>query len=138
MDAGTEPDLLRFVRELPRPPQDVWPFVAGHGDGLGEWLAVAEVFEPRLGGAVTLRPPDRPALSGRITAWDVERVAEYALDDHRVRFRFHLEPRGEQGTTLRCTVEYRAGGVDADPRGHGAVSMWRDRLTALAGVLAPR
>jgi uncharacterized protein YndB with AHSA1/START domain len=138
MDAGTDTDSLRFVRELPRPPQDVWPLVAGHGERLGEWLAVAEVFEPRLGGAVTLRRPDGTAAAGRITAWDVERVAEYALEDGRVRLRLHLEPHGEQGTTLRLTAGVRGGRPGDDELGRGSPAVWHDRLTALAEALGER
>ncbi|MFI9443652.1 MULTISPECIES: SRPBCC domain-containing protein [Streptomyces] len=75
----------------------VWATVAT-SEGLRAWLAVAEPFEPRLGGAVGLQG------EGRITAWDVERVAEYTVQG-RGRVRFHLEPAHPTGTTVRFTHE---------------------------------
>ncbi|MGX5184681.1 SRPBCC domain-containing protein [Streptomyces avermitilis] len=75
----------------------VWAAVATP-EGLRAWLAVAEPFEPRLGGAVGLQG------EGRITAWDVERVAEYTVQG-RGRVRFHLEPAHPTGTTVRFTHE---------------------------------
>lgn len=114
---------LHFTLHLPRPLEEVWPVLAGHGDRLREWLAAAEVFEPRLGGAVALRwlntGTGGEAVPGRITAWDVERVAEYTLEDFHGRVRFHLEPYGEQATTLRFTNEI-----------HGDDHLRRDCLAA--------
>ncbi|GAA3789809.1 hypothetical protein ACFS5L_40070 [Streptomyces phyllanthi] len=106
---------LHFTLHLPRHPVErVWPVVAGHGDGLRTWLAAADTFEPRLGGAVALRwlntgpgGETPPAVAGRITAWDVERVAEYTLEGFHGRIRLHLEPDGEHGTTLRFSNEIR-------------------------------
>ncbi|GAA3088066.1 hypothetical protein GCM10010449_09650 [Streptomyces rectiviolaceus] len=78
-------------------------------EGLPGWLAAADVFEPRLGGAVTLRwlnGDESATHSGHITAWDPERVAEYTIDLHG-RCRFHLEAAdGKAGTTLRFTNEF--------------------------------
>ncbi|MER6129715.1 hypothetical protein ABT173_45605, partial [Streptomyces sp. NPDC001795] len=78
-----------------------------------------EPFEPRLGGAVGLRLPEGTAW-GRITAWDVERVAEYTVEG-RDRIRFHLEPGHTKGTTVRFTHESK------DARDPG----WRDRFEHL-------
>ncbi|MEU5957377.1 SRPBCC domain-containing protein [Streptomyces sp. NPDC047525] len=99
---------LHHELRLPHPVEKVWAAVATP-EGLPGWLAAADVFEPRLGGAVTLRwlNGDEPAThSGHITAWDPERVAEYTIDLHG-RCRFHLETAdGKTGTTLRFTNEF--------------------------------
>ncbi|MER6369388.1 SRPBCC domain-containing protein [Streptomyces mirabilis] len=107
--------LLRF----PQPVENVWAAVAT-SDGLGGWLAAADVFEPRLGGAVTLRGIG----SGRITAWDVERIAEYTVEG-RGRIRFHLEPTRPSGTTVRFTHESPR---DEDPG-------WRQRFEHLSAYV---
>ncbi|MDF2272763.1 SRPBCC domain-containing protein [Streptomyces coacervatus] len=93
--------MLHFLVRVPRRMEDVWPAVATP-EGLAQWFTAADVLEPRLGGAVTLRDLG----SGSVTAWDVDRVAEYTLDDGD-RIRFHLERDGDEGTTLRFTHEYR-------------------------------
>lgn len=88
-----------YLLRLPQPVDRIWAAVATPG-GLAGWLARAEVFEPRLDGAVELRGLG----AGRITAWDVERVAEYAVEGWG-RVRFHLEPGRPAGTTVRLTYE---------------------------------
>ncbi|MFF4250855.1 SRPBCC family protein [Streptomyces sp. NPDC001663] len=109
--------ILHFLVRIPRPMEQVWEAVATP-EGLAEWLTAADVLEPRLGGAVTLRDLG----SGRVTAWDVDRVAEYTLDDGG-RVRFHLERDGEGGTTLRFTREFR-GEEESEPH-------WRSRFERL-------
>ncbi|MCD9876079.1 SRPBCC domain-containing protein [Streptomyces guryensis] len=99
--------MLHFLVRVPRRMEDVWPAVATP-EGLAEWFTAADVLEPRLGGAVTLRDLG----SGRVTAWDVDRVAEYTLDDGG-RVRFHLERDGDEGTALRFTHEYRGDAASA-------------------------
>ncbi|MEU8978864.1 SRPBCC domain-containing protein [Streptomyces sp. NPDC048309] len=91
--------VLHYLLRLPQPVAEVWTALATPA-GLRGWLAAADVLEPRLGGDVTLRGLG----SGRITAWDVERVAEYSLEGHG-RVRFHLEPGTPDGTTVRFTHE---------------------------------
>ncbi|WP_262387076.1 hypothetical protein [Streptomyces sp. TRM49041] len=104
--------VLRFVVPLPRPEGEVWPAVATR-EGLGAWLAAVDVLEPRLGGAVVVRWLDEPeagSVSGTVTAWDVDRVAEYSLVGAAGRMRFHLEPgeRGDPGATvLRFTHTFQ-------------------------------
>jgi uncharacterized protein YndB with AHSA1/START domain len=116
--------VRHFLLRLPQPVAGAWRAVASP-EGLAEWLTAAQVFEPRLGGAVTLRDLG----SGRITAWDVERVAEYTVEG-RGRIRFHLEPASPDdasGTTLRFTHEDEG---DRDPG-------WRarfERLVEVSGV----
>ncbi|MER7686032.1 SRPBCC domain-containing protein [Streptomyces sp. NPDC097610] len=107
--------VLHYLLRFPQPVENVWAAVAT-SEGLGGWLAAAEVFEPRLGGAVTLRGIG----SGRITAWDVERIAEYTVEG-RGRIRFHLEPTRPSGTTVRFTHESPR---DEDPG-------WRQRFEHL-------
>jgi uncharacterized protein YndB with AHSA1/START domain len=114
--------ILHFLVRLPRPMGQVWEAVATP-EGLVEWLTTADVLQPRLGGAVTLRDLG----SGRITAWDVDRVAEYTVADGD-RVRFHLERDGEDGTTLRFTHEFRGEG-ETETR-------WRARFERLIDVLA--
>jgi uncharacterized protein YndB with AHSA1/START domain len=114
--------VRHYLLHLPRTVEEVWPVLASSA-GLREWLAPAEPFEPRLGGAVSLRLPDGPA-EGRVTAWDVERVAEYTVEG-RGRIRFHLEPDRPTGTTVRFTHESKE---DRDPG-------WRARFERLLGLL---
>ncbi|MEV0119764.1 SRPBCC domain-containing protein [Streptomyces sp. NPDC050844] len=99
---------LHYEIHLPHPVEEVWAAVATP-EGLPGWLAAADVLEPRLGGAVTLRwlnGGEAASHSGHITAWDIERVAEYTIDLHG-RCRFHLElAAGKTGTTVRFTNEF--------------------------------
>jgi uncharacterized protein YndB with AHSA1/START domain len=112
---------LRFLVRLPQAVENVWPALAT-AEGLKGWLDAVEAFEPRLGGAVTLAGLG----PGQITAWDVERVAEYSVEG-RGRVRFHLEPAPEGGTTLRFTHEIPAGVEPPD---------WRGRFERLVHTLS--
>ncbi|MFF9351470.1 SRPBCC domain-containing protein [Streptomyces sp. NPDC014734] len=104
--------VLRFTLRLPHPVPRVWAAVAS-AEGLPGWLAAADPFEPRVGGAVTLRwlNTDRDGNAtvapGTVTAWDVERVAEYTLEGVHGRIRFHLEPPRGDHVLLRFTNEIR-------------------------------
>ncbi|MCX4972347.1 MULTISPECIES: SRPBCC domain-containing protein [unclassified Streptomyces] len=109
---------LHYLLRLPQPVDKVWAAVATP-EGLRGWLAAVEVFEPRLGGAVALHGLG----SGRITAWDVERVAEYTVEG---RVRFHLEPGVPDGTTVRFTHAYEG---ERKPPG------WRARFERLLEAL---
>ncbi|MFF4353701.1 SRPBCC domain-containing protein [Streptomyces sp. NPDC001530] len=113
--------VVHYLLRLPQPVEQVWTALAT-AEGLRGWLDVAEVFESRLGGAVTLRGLG----SGRITAWDVERVAEYTVEG-RGKVRFHLEhgaPDGT-GTTVRFTHEFEG---EREPG-------WRARFERLLRML---
>ncbi|MEU6403688.1 hypothetical protein [Streptomyces sp. NPDC046985] len=112
--------LLHFLVRLPRPMEDAWPALAS-AEGLATWLTPA-ALEPRLGGAVRLHGLG----AGRITAWDVDRVAEYTLDNP-ARLRFHLERDGDHASVLRFTLE-----CDAENASEAA---WRDRFEHLIDTL---
>ena len=113
--------ILHFLVRLPVPMETVWPAVATV-EGLGAWWTGVEVLEPRLGGAVVL-----PVLGeGEVTAWDVDRVAEYTLE-RGDRVRFHLERDGEAGAVLRFTHEYEGEG-ETEPG-------WRARFERLLDIL---
>ncbi|WP_405646987.1 hypothetical protein [Streptomyces sp. NBC_00019] len=109
--------ILHFLVRLPRPMEAVWPALATAG-GLAGWFTEAEVLEPRLGGAVALRGLG----AGQVTAWDVERVAEYTVEGGG-RIRFHLERDGDDGSVLRLTHEFQGEG-ESEPR-------WRTRFEKL-------
>ncbi|MGW3950149.1 SRPBCC domain-containing protein [Streptomyces sp. NPDC004752] len=113
--------LLRFLVHLPRPMETVWPALTTP-DGLAGWLTAADVLEPRLGGAVTLRELG----TGRVTAWDVDRVAEYTLEDGG-RLRFHLERGGPGRSVLRFTHEFLGEGEGQAE----SESRWRARFERL-------
>ncbi|WP_282693074.1 SRPBCC domain-containing protein [Streptomyces sp. CC208A] len=100
--------LLRYAIELPHPQPVVWAAVASP-EGLPSWFGAADPLEPRLGGRVVLRRLDSGTeLSGRVTAWDMDRVAEYTVGPPHERIRFHLEPAAGGGSTvLRFTHEFR-------------------------------
>ncbi|MEV6803606.1 SRPBCC domain-containing protein [Streptomyces sp. NPDC051132] len=109
--------ILHFVVRLPRRMEEVWPALATP-EGLAAWFTPADVLEPRLGGAVALRGLG----SGEVTAWDVDRVAEYTVGAGG-RIRFHLERDGQDGSALRCTHEFQ-GEEESEQR-------WRDRFERL-------
>jgi uncharacterized protein YndB with AHSA1/START domain len=113
--------LLHFRVRLAAPMETVWPACAS-ADGLGSWWAPVDVLEPRLGGLVALRGVG----SGRVTAWDVDRVAEYTVEGVG-RIRFHLERDGETGAVLRFTHEFQGEGETG--------SRWRARFETLVEML---
>ncbi|MEV6112493.1 hypothetical protein AB0L59_08170 [Streptomyces sp. NPDC052109] len=113
--------ILHFVVRLPGRMEDVWPAVASP-EGLGEWCTAVDALEPRLGGAVGLRGLG----GGQVTAWDVDRVAEYTLEACG-RIRFHLERGEDQGSVLRFTHEFQGEGVPE--------SDWRTRFERLIEVM---
>ncbi|MFF2213011.1 SRPBCC domain-containing protein [Streptomyces antibioticus] len=117
--------ILHFLVRLPRPMEAVWPALTTP-EGIGGWWTGVDLLEPRLGGAVALRGPGR----GEITAWDVDRVAEYALEGGRIRF--HLERDGDEGSALRFTHEFRERRGEGE-RGEGGEgeAVWRARFERL-------
>ncbi|MFG2760095.1 SRPBCC domain-containing protein [Streptomyces wuyuanensis] len=104
--------VLHFVLHLPHPVVRVWAAVATP-EGLPQWLAAADLLEPQLDGAVRLRwlnaeeSVEGAVVSGRVTAWDREAVAEYTVGTHG-RIRFHMEPAPADSlaTVLRFTNEF--------------------------------
>ncbi|MGF1235669.1 SRPBCC domain-containing protein [Streptomyces sp. 2-6] len=120
--------LLHFLVRLPRPMEKVWPALSTP-DGLAAWCAAADELEPRLGGAVSLRGLG----SGRITAWDVDRVAEYTVGEGG-RVRFHLERDGADGSVLRFTREFQG---DGEAEGESEAG-WRARFERLIEHLGDR
>ncbi|MFI9242233.1 SRPBCC domain-containing protein [Streptomyces sp. NPDC053086] len=115
--------ILHFVVLLPRTMEEIWPAVATP-EGLAAWFTPADVLEPRLGGAVTLRGLG----DGQVTAWDVDRVAEYTVESGG-RIRFHLERDEEGGSALRLTHEFQ--GEAASEQG------WRTCFQRLIEALGP-
>ncbi|MFI5689612.1 SRPBCC domain-containing protein [Streptomyces sp. NPDC051636] len=109
--------ILHFLVRLPRPMEKVWPALATP-EGLAGWFTDVDVLEPRLGGMVALRGLG----AGEITAWDVDRVAEYTVEGGG-RIRFHLERDGETGAALRFTHEFQGEG-ESEPS-------WRARFERL-------
>ncbi|MFE7510806.1 hypothetical protein ACFU8I_06205, partial [Streptomyces sp. NPDC057540] len=84
--------LLRFVVDLPHPVPVVWAAVASP-EGLPGWLCEADPLEPRLDGEVTLRWLNGDTeVSGRVTAWDPDCVAEYTGGPTPGRLRVELVP----------------------------------------------
>ncbi|MEV5442298.1 SRPBCC family protein [Streptomyces sp. NPDC052644] len=133
---GADRHVLRFTVPLGHPEEAVWPAVASAA-GLGSWLAAVEVLEPRLGGTVVLRgldEPGGPAAAGTVTAWDVERVAEYTLDGDAGRLRFHLEPgeHGDRGATVLRVTHTFEGPV---PLRRARAAAWPARFHHLAAAL---
>ncbi|MGW1767640.1 SRPBCC domain-containing protein [Streptomyces sp. NPDC002073] len=122
--------LLRFELRLPHPYEPVWAALAT-AEGLRGWLAAADRFERRIGGQVALRLRGTGApVPGRVTAWDVEHVAEYTLAEPG-RIRFLLEPAGPGATVVRFTNE--RDGTDADRL--DALADWHDHFERLARAL---
>ncbi|MFC9591410.1 SRPBCC domain-containing protein [Streptomyces sp. NPDC056944] len=125
--------LLRFVVDLPHPVPLVWAAIASP-EGLPGWLCEADPLEPRLDGKVTLRWLNGDTeVSGRVTAWDPDYVAEYTVGPTHGRIRFHLEPGsgGDGSTVLRFTNEVRGSPEYRLDRLAG----WHDHLERLAAAL---
>ncbi|MET7286283.1 hypothetical protein [Streptomyces sp. NPDC005573] len=120
--------ILHFLVRLPRPMEAVWPAVATP-EGLAGWCTAVDVLEPRLDGEVALRGLG----PGRVTAWDVDRVAEYTLEDGG-RVRFHLERDGDDGSALRFTHEFRGG--RGEEGSWASESGWRGRFEHLIDIMA--
>ncbi|MBT2676754.1 SRPBCC domain-containing protein [Streptomyces sp. ISL-14] len=113
--------ILHFLVRLPGPMETAWPAFSTP-EGLAAWFTSADVLEPHPGGSVTLRELG----SGRVTAWDVDRVAEYTVEGGG-RIRFHLERDGDAGAALRFTHEFQ-GETESEQR-------WRARFERLIDVL---
>ncbi|MFJ9869307.1 hypothetical protein [Streptomyces sp. NPDC101165] len=113
--------IIHLLVRLPRPMGEVWPAVATRA-GIEEWFTAVDVLEPRLDGLVTLRGLG----TGRVTAWDVDRVAEYTVEGGG-RVRFHLERDGETASVLRFTHEFRGEGESE--------ASWRARFERLIEIL---
>ncbi|MFF8406508.1 MULTISPECIES: hypothetical protein [unclassified Streptomyces] len=96
--------ILHFLVRIPLRMEDVWPAVATP-EGLGAWCTAVDVLEPRLDGMVALRDLG----TGQVTAWDVDRVAEYTVGSGG-RIRFHLEREGAAESALRFTHEFQGEG----------------------------
>lgn len=125
--------LLRFEPHLPYAYEELWPALTTPG-GLRGWLAEAEVLERHLGGAVTLRWLNTGTVAtGRVTAWDVERVVEYTLTEHD-RIRFHLEPVGTDSTVIRFVNE--RSGSESDRL--DCLAGWHEHFELLESALAGR
>ncbi|MFE5809708.1 SRPBCC domain-containing protein [Streptomyces sp. NPDC056491] len=130
---GEDHWLLRLEVHLPCAYEALWPPLTT-ADGLRGWLAEADVLERRLGGAITLRrPDDGTVVTGRVTAWDVERVAEYTVGECG-RIRFHLEPVGTDSTVIRFVNEFR--GPEAGRLDH--LAGWHEHFELLDSALAGR
>ncbi|MDO0926358.1 hypothetical protein QQY24_13345 [Streptomyces sp. TG1A-8] len=114
--------ILHFLVRLPRSMEEVWTAVATPA-GLAGWCTAVDVLEPRLAGEVTLHGLG----AGRITAWDVDRIAEYTVAGGRIRF--HLERDGDAGSALRLTHEFQGEGESE--------AAWRTRLERLIARLEP-
>ncbi|MES9509055.1 hypothetical protein ABWJ92_22000 [Streptomyces sp. NPDC000609] len=127
---------LRFTLRLPHPVPRVWAAVASSG-GLPGWLAAADPFQPRMGGAITLRwlttdqEGHATVASGTVTAWDIERIAEYTFDGLHGRVRFHLEPPRGDHVLLRFTNEFRGD----DELRLDCLAGWHDHFRHLVDAL---
>ncbi|MEU2283829.1 hypothetical protein ABZ614_18160 [Streptomyces sp. NPDC013178] len=113
--------VLHFLVRLPRPMEAVWPAVAT-AEGLAGWFGPVDVLEPRLGGLIGLSGLG----GGQVTAWDVDRVAEYTVEGAG-RMRFHLERAGDDASVLRFTHEF--------PGESGAEPLWRARFERMIEYL---
>ncbi|MFE7774414.1 SRPBCC domain-containing protein [Streptomyces sp. NPDC057445] len=132
--------LLHFVVHLPHPVVRVWAAVATP-EGLPQWLAAADLLEPHLGGGVTLRwlnagaEGEGTVVSGQVTAWDMETVAEYTVERHG-RIRFHMEPAPADSlaAVLRFTNEF----TGSDERRLDGLAGWHQHFEYLEDALDGR
>ncbi|MGW1778934.1 SRPBCC domain-containing protein [Streptomyces sp. NPDC002143] len=117
--------ILHFLVRLPGGMETVWPALTTP-EGLALWWTPVDVLEHRLGGTVALRGLGE----GQVTAWDVDRVAEYTVAGGG-RIRFHLERDGNDGSLLRFTHEFQGRLGDG-----GTEPGWRARFERLIEILA--
>ena len=92
---------LRFVRDLPHPPEKVWRALT-EPDHLAVWFPHDMIGE-RVAGArlrFVSRDDDTPEFTGEMLVVDAPRVLEYLWGDDRLRF--ELAPTA-QGTRLTFT-----------------------------------
>ncbi|MGW0366356.1 SRPBCC domain-containing protein [Streptomyces sp. NPDC002990] len=129
---------VHFEPHLPYAYEALWPALTTP-EGLRDWLGEAEVLERRLGGAVTLRLPDSAAaLTGHVTAWDIERIVEYTVSEYG-RMRFHLEPVGTDSTVIRFVNEHTFGeGGEARSQLLDCLADWHERFELLDSAMAGR
>ncbi|MFE9453560.1 SRPBCC family protein [Streptomyces sp. NPDC006739] len=123
--SGSDTHVLHLLVRIPRPMEQVWPAVATP-EGLAGWFTAVDVLEPRLDGLVTLRDLG----TGRVTAWDVDRVAEYTVEGGG-RVRFHLERDGDTASVLRLTHEFQGGSEG------GSEAAWHTRFERLIDIVQP-
>ncbi|MGO4458351.1 SRPBCC domain-containing protein [Streptomyces sp. M-16] len=122
--------IVRFETHVPFAYEAVWPALTT-ADGLYGWLAAVDVLERRFGGAVTLRRPyTANTVSGKVTAWDTERVVEYTVTGEG-RIRFHLDPVGTDSTVVRFLNE--RGGSDAERL--DCLAAWHEHFEGLEAAL---
>ena len=122
--------ILHFLVRIPRRMEDVWPAVSTP-EGLGAWCTAVDVLEPRLDGLVALRDLG----TGQVTAWDVDRVAEYTVGSGG-RIRFHLEREGEGTSALRFTHEFQGEG-ESQARWHARFERLIAHLGDAQGTSGP-
>ncbi len=126
--------VVRFVRVLPHPPTEVWPWLV-EPDRLKDWLGDVEV-EPHVGGAYRIRFAMAPVvMEGTITEIEpprrltlIWREPWFEADD--VRLAFDLSPHAG-GTLLTLTHTFPAG---YDP--HDYLAGWHEFLDAVEDAMA--
>ncbi|MFI9720244.1 SRPBCC domain-containing protein [Streptomyces sp. NPDC052396] len=133
-----ESHTLRYEVSLPYPQSKVWAAIATP-EGLPTWLAAADPFEQREGGAITLRwlntdPEGKATIAaGRVTAWQPQRLAEYTVEVHgRVRFELEPAPVSVGGTLLHFTNEL----TGADDQRLDCLAGWHHHFEYLLQALA--
>jgi acyl-coenzyme A thioesterase PaaI-like protein/uncharacterized protein YndB with AHSA1/START domain len=124
---------LRFERRLPVGADALWPYLAD-AERTAVWRSRCE-FEPRIGGAATLRPEGHAAVEGSVTAWSPSERLTFAIpgfpdpDEDRQEIAYALAPDGD-GTALTVTHRLPRGWV-----GGWLASEWHASLDALTLAL---
>ncbi|MEU7178952.1 MULTISPECIES: SRPBCC domain-containing protein [Streptomyces] len=140
VSAGGDSHVLTFTLRFPQSVEEVWAAVAGP-DGLRTWLAAADPFVQREGGAITLRWLNgdeygaATVASGQVTCWGPARLAEYTVDVHgRIRFELRADPDHATGTLLLFTNALTV----PDSAVLGRLAGWHQHFEFLAEALAGR
>ena len=117
----------------------VWAAVATP-EGLPSGSAAADLLEPPWAAGDTALAERREGgsgnlVSGRVTAWDMEAVAEYTVEVHG-RVRFHLEPAAADSlaTVLRFTNEF----TGSDEQRLDSLAGWHQHFEYLSDALDGR
>jgi len=131
----TDTRTLRLQRRLPAPAAEVWRYLV-EPERTALWRWRSEI-EPRVGGAVTMRPgdgaPEHGPTSGVVTAWAPEQRFAYAWPAHATKVAkdevsFELAPAGA-ATDLALTHAL-------SPFASWMVADWHAGLDALVAALS--
>jgi uncharacterized protein YndB with AHSA1/START domain len=104
LERTDEGGLIRFERDFPNSPEDVWSALTD-ADRLADWwppFATNVHVDLRVGGTMTFEWPDGPQLEFRFLRVEQPTLLEHTHTSPGSWMRYELEPAGD-GTRLHAT-----------------------------------